>query len=123
MTGTPEWRARLAKVLGLLSSPHDGERVAAAGLTWDAVLTPPPAPRVVVMHAAPRPPMPDARTHHELLRMVRILQRWPDLTSAEVGFLGDAYRRLYREPHRGLDAGMARALDRMWRKHMTRAAA
>ena len=53
----------------------------------------------------------------------RVLKRRPDITAAEVGFLGDAYRRLYREPHRDLDAGMAQALDRMWRKHMVGAAA
>ena len=123
------WRARLAKALALLDSPHDGERLAAAaaatrmireaGTTWEAVLAPPAMPQIVVLRDAgvahgPR----HVSTTREGLHMVRVLKHCPGLTDAERTFLGKAYDRLYREPHIGLDGGMERALRVLWRRCM-----
>jgi hypothetical protein len=65
---TSELRNRLVKVLGMLGSPHDGERAAAgllatklltrAGLMWDTVLAVPAGPWTTaepVSSATPRP--------------------------------------------------------------------
>lgn len=76
---TPAERTRLAGVLGMLGSPHPGERDAAAlaadrlvrgrGLTWDAVLQESARPQV----RAEPPPGGDL---WECARSVHLLTEW-----------------------------------------------
>lgn len=78
---TPAERNRLAGVLGLLGSPHPGERDAAAlaadrlvrgrGLSWDALLQAAAWPQ---MRAEPRPP--PGGDLWECARSMHLLTEW-----------------------------------------------
>ena len=90
---SPELRDRLAKLLGLLGSDHDGE-VAAAGrrahkllteakLTWHAVIAPPP-----VVVNAPEPAQRRWREPRDTAATIAELLRWPEPQTAwELDFL------------------------------------
>lgn len=85
----PAVTAKLAKVCGLLSSDHDGERAAAAaagtrllrahGLTWSDVFTPTPIPAAASGQASAMPP------HMALARAA--LERGALLDEWQRGFL------------------------------------
>src|SRR5437762_1794476 len=102
---------RLARVLGMLGSAHDGEVLAAArqaerlrvdaGLTWPEI----------VARALPPPERPSPRNYTVAEAVALVLDRWDLLTDWEIGFAEGIQRQ--RNP---LSAKQRDLLDRLVEK-------